>query len=130
MTSLKRREETAQERRKGFPGDSDDKEPAHSAGYLGSIPRSGRFSQRRQWQPTPVFLPGRIPRTEEPGTVLSMELQRVGYDWVSNIHTFSQEPCKKEERGMKYLNHWEKKKKSTKQEFCALQCYPSEVKEK
>ena len=57
MTSLKRREETTQERRKGFPGDSDDKEPAHSSGYLGSIPRSGRFPQRREWQPTPVFLP-------------------------------------------------------------------------
>ena len=27
-------------------------------GDMGSISRSGRFPQRREWQPTPVFLPG------------------------------------------------------------------------
>ena len=34
------------------------KESACSAGDLGSIPESGRYSWRRAWQPTPVFLPG------------------------------------------------------------------------
>ena len=26
---------------------------------MGSIPGLGRFPQRRKWQPTPVFLPGK-----------------------------------------------------------------------
>ena len=34
----------------------DGKEFACSAGVPGSIPGSGRFPQRRKWQPTPVFL--------------------------------------------------------------------------
>jgi len=42
----------------GFPGGSDGKEFAFDAGDLGSIPRSGMISWRREWQPTPVFLPG------------------------------------------------------------------------
>ena len=33
------------------------KEFVCSAGDVGSIPGSGRFSWRRKWQPTPVFLP-------------------------------------------------------------------------
>ena len=36
-----------------FPGGSVGKESACNAGDLGSIP------QRRAWQPTPVFLPGK-----------------------------------------------------------------------
>ena len=31
----------------------------------GSVPR--KIPSRRAWQPTPVFLPGESPRTEEPG---------------------------------------------------------------
>ena len=42
----------------GFPGGSDGKESACNAGDPGSIPGSGRFPWRREWQPTPVFLPG------------------------------------------------------------------------
>ena len=34
-----------------------------------------------KWQPTPVFLPGNIPWTEEPGGLQSMGSQRVGPDW-------------------------------------------------
>ena len=34
----------------------------------------------RKWQPTPVFLPGEIPWTEEPGRLQSMRLQRVGHN--------------------------------------------------
>ena len=30
------------------------------------------FVMRRQWQPTPVLLPGKIPWTEEPGRLQSM----------------------------------------------------------
>ena len=40
-----------------FPGGSDDKESACNVGDLGSIPGSG-IPWRREWQPTPVFLPG------------------------------------------------------------------------
>ena len=33
----------------------------------------------RKYQPTPLFLPGKIPWTEEPGGLQSMESQRVGH---------------------------------------------------
>jgi len=39
------------------------------------------FLQRRQWQPTPVFLPWRIPGTGEPGGLPSMGSHRVGHNW-------------------------------------------------
>ena len=42
---------------KGFPGGSDGKESAFSARDPGSILGLGR-SWRREWQLTPVFLPG------------------------------------------------------------------------
>ena len=35
---------------------------------------------RRTWQPTPVFLPGESPWTEEPGGLQSIGLQRVRHD--------------------------------------------------
>ena len=35
---------------------------------------------RRKWQFTPVLLSGKIPWTEKPGGLQSMELQRVGHD--------------------------------------------------
>ena len=35
---------------------------------------------RRAWQPTPVFLPGESPGTEEPGGLQSLLSQRVGHD--------------------------------------------------
>ena len=50
----------------GFPGGSDGKESACNAGDLGLIPGLGR-SWRREWLPTPAFLPGESPWTEEPG---------------------------------------------------------------
>ena len=36
--------------------------------------------RRRQWQPTPVLLPGKIPWMEEPGRLQSMGSRRVGHD--------------------------------------------------
>ena len=36
---------------------------------------------RRKWQPTPVFLPGESPWTEEPGGLQSMGSQRVRNSW-------------------------------------------------
>ena len=35
---------------------------------------------RKAWQPTPVFLPGESPQTEEPGGLQSMELQRMAHN--------------------------------------------------
>ena len=46
----------------------------------GFDPWVGKVPWRRAWQPTPVFLPGEFPRTEEPGRLQSMESQRVGQD--------------------------------------------------
>ena len=40
---------------------------------LGRSPEEG-------WQPSPVFLPGESPWTEEPGLLQSMGSQRVGHD--------------------------------------------------
>ena len=59
----------------GFPGSSDGTEFSCNAGDLGLIPEL-----RRAWQPSPVFLPGESPLTEEPGGLQSMGLQRVRHD--------------------------------------------------
>ena len=37
---------------------------------------------RRKWQPTPVFLPRKIPWTQEPGGPKSIGLQRARHNWV------------------------------------------------
>ena len=42
----------------GFPGGSDGKESACNVGFVGLIPGSGKIPWRREWLPTPVFLPG------------------------------------------------------------------------
>ena len=64
----------------GLPGGSDGKEPACNEEDPGLIPGLGRFPWRREWQPTPVFLRGESPWTEEPGRLPSTGLQRVGHD--------------------------------------------------
>ena len=44
-----------------FPGGSDDKESAHNMGKPGSFnPWVKKTPWRREWQPTPVFLPGKF----------------------------------------------------------------------
>ena len=62
MTSCDECVEAAQLKDQGFtgglPGGSDNKESAYNAGDLGSIPGSGRSPWRKEWRPTPVFLPG------------------------------------------------------------------------
>ena len=60
----------------GFPASSGDKESACNVGELGMNPGLGR----RTWQPTPLFLAGESPGTEEPGGLQSMGSQRVGHD--------------------------------------------------
>ena len=43
------------------------------------------FYRRRQWHPTPVLLPGKIPWTEEPGRLQSMRSLRVGHNWATSL---------------------------------------------
>ena len=69
----------------GFPGDSDSKESAYKVGNLRLIPGLGR-SPKKGMATHSSILAWRIPRTEEPGGLQSMELERVGYDWVTK-HT-------------------------------------------
>ena len=61
----------------GFLGGLGSKESAHNARDLGLIPGLGRSSGGGYGQPTPVFLPGESPGTEERGGLKSMRLQRV-----------------------------------------------------
>ena len=53
----------------GFPGGTSGKEHACQCRRhkrLGFDPLVGKIPWRRAWQPTPVFLPGESPWTEEP----------------------------------------------------------------
>ena len=70
-----------------FPSGSEGKESACNAGDLGLIPALGRFPWRREWQPTPAFLPGEFYGQEKPTGLQSMESQRVRHDWATNTHT-------------------------------------------
>ena len=70
----------------GFPGGLVGKESTCNVGDLGSIPGLGR-SPGAPWQPTPVFLLGEFPWTEEPGRLQSMEPQRVGHSRAAK-HTY------------------------------------------
>ena len=54
-----------------------------NARNAGSVPGSGRFSWSRKVQPTPVFLLGEAPWTEEATRLQSIGLQRVGHPWVT-----------------------------------------------
>ena len=62
------------------------KEFAHKFMRCRLDPWVGKIPRRRKWQPTPVFLPGEIPSTKEPGRLHSMGLQRVRHNqtrtWV------------------------------------------------
>ena len=56
----------------------------------------GKISWTWAWQPTPVFLPGKIPWTEEFGRLQSTGSQRVRYNWATNAFTFyDQHICRK-----------------------------------
>ena len=68
-------------------------------GSAGAWSLSAQFGQpfflpcrRRQWQPTPVFLPGEFPWTEVPGGLQSMGSQRVGHGWAAKHSTAQHAP--------------------------------------
>ena len=62
----------------GFPGGSDGKESACNAGDLGLNPGLGRSPWRREWPPTPVFLPGEAHGQKSLVGYKSMGSQRAG----------------------------------------------------
>ena len=68
-----------------MPGGSDGEESACNAGDLGSIPGSGRSLGEGNANHSSI-LAWKIPWTEEPGGLQSMELQRVRHDLVTE-HT-------------------------------------------
>ena len=63
----------------GFPGGSV-KDPPAMRQTPGFDPWVKRIPWRRTWLPTPVFLPGESPWTEEPGRLPSTGLPRVRHD--------------------------------------------------
>ena len=65
------------------PGEASGKEPAcqsRRAKRCAFNPWVGKIPWRRPWQPTPVFLPGKFPWTEESGRLQSTGSQRVGHN--------------------------------------------------
>ena len=59
-------------------------QPANTGRRPGFAPWVRKIPWRRQWQPTPVFMPGESHGQDEPGGVQSMGLQRVGRDCSTN----------------------------------------------
>ena len=59
----------------GFPDSSDGKESTGHAGRRWFNPWVGKIPWRRAQKPTPVFLPGESPCTEEPGGLQSIRSQ-------------------------------------------------------
>ena len=70
-----------------FPGGSDGKESACSAGGLGLIPGGRNIPWRREWTHSSI-LAWRISWTGEPGRLESMGLQTVGHNSTTNASTF------------------------------------------
>ena len=60
-------------------------------GKPGFEPWVGKIPWRRAWQPTPVFLPGEPPWTEEPGRLQAMRLQRVEHDRATKYRLLNTE---------------------------------------
>ena len=56
-------------------------------GRPGFDPWVGKIPWRREWLPTPVFLPGESPWTEEPGGLQFVGSHRVRHDWSTKHST-------------------------------------------
>ena len=72
---------------KDFPGGSGSRESACNAGDPGSVPGSGRFPWRKEWQPTPVFLPGESHGQRSLGGFNPRGFKESGLDWLTDTHT-------------------------------------------
>ena len=51
---------------------------------------------RRAWHPHSSILAWRIPGTEKPGGLQSIQFQRVRHDWINNTHRFEENTEKKD----------------------------------
>ena len=82
----------------GFSGGSDSKESMYNAGYLGFIPGLGKYPGEGMATHSSIQA-WRIPWTEEPGRLQSMESQRVKHDLATFTFTlgeylWNQDPSK------------------------------------
>ena len=75
-----------------FPGGSDGKESACNEGDMGDLGWEDPLEKRMTTHSS--ILAWRVPWTEEPGGLESMELQRGGHDQVTNTFTFPFSPLK------------------------------------
>ena len=94
-------------RERDFPGGSSGKDPTCQCRRHKRCrfdPQVGKIPWRREWQPTPVFLPGESHGQEEPGRLQSMGLQRVRHSWVTK-HT---DTCPLPPKRLMLLNENEK----------------------
>ena len=66
--------------KEGLPGWLSGKESSCQCRRCEFNPWVRKIFWRRKWQPTPVFLPKKIPWTEEPGRPQSMRLRRIRHD--------------------------------------------------
>ena len=83
---------------KGISGGTSGKEPTcqcRKHKKQGFNPWVGKIPWWRKWQPTPVFLSGESPWTEEPGGLRSMGLQRVKHKWndLACVRLMEHPPC-------------------------------------
>ena len=58
--------------------------PAIQETWVHSLGREDHLE--KEWQPTPLFLPGEFAWTEEPGRLWSMGSQRVGHNLATNCN--------------------------------------------
>ena len=72
-----------------FPGGSDGKASACNEGDLGLIPGWGRSPGEGNGNPRQHSCLGKIPWTEEPDRLQSVESQRVRHDWVTSLSLFT-----------------------------------------
>ena len=68
--------------KQSFPGGTDCKESACNAGDPGSVPGLGRFPGK-EWQPSPVFLPGKSHDKRSLAGYTVHSITRVGHDLVT-----------------------------------------------
>ena len=78
------------------PGGSDGKESVCNAGDQSSIPGVGKIPWKKEMTTHSRILVWRIPWTEEPGRLQSMESQRVGHNWATIIFTLHPQSCQLE----------------------------------
>ena len=76
---------------RSFPGSSDSKESACSAGDKSSIPGSGKIPWRRKWQPTPVSLPGKSHGRRSLAGHSAWSLKES--DMTGRLHSLMKEQC-------------------------------------